>query len=77
MRGTVYHAAQAAGVSRQTVYRWRYEDREFADQLQIRFDDGSEFVVALKDEARAGNEAMIFEFRNALDSWQMLVMHIV
>ena len=27
---TVYHAAQAAGVSRQTVYRWRIEDREFA-----------------------------------------------
>ena len=29
--GTVYHAAQAAGVSRQTVYRWREEDREFAN----------------------------------------------
>src|SRR5688572_429551 len=29
--GTVYHAAQAAGVSRQTVYRWRDEDPEFAD----------------------------------------------
>ena len=29
-QGTVYHAAQAAGVSRQTVYRWRIEDREFA-----------------------------------------------
>lgn len=30
-QGTVYHAAQAAGVSRQTVYRWRDEDPEFAD----------------------------------------------
>jgi len=30
VRGTVFHAAQAAGVSRQTAYRWRYEDREFA-----------------------------------------------
>ena len=29
-QGTVLHAAKAAGVSRQTVYRWRYEDREFA-----------------------------------------------
>ena len=29
-QGTVFHAAQAAGVSRQTVYRWRIEDREFA-----------------------------------------------
>jgi hypothetical protein len=30
-QGTVYHAAQAAGVSRQTVYRWREEDSEFAE----------------------------------------------
>src|ERR1044072_893143 len=30
--GTVYHAAQAAGVSRQTAYRWQREDPEFADQ---------------------------------------------
>jgi hypothetical protein len=30
-QGTVYHAAQAAGVSRQTVYRWREEDPAFAD----------------------------------------------
>ena len=30
-QGTVYHAAQAAGVSRQTAYRWREDDPEFAD----------------------------------------------
>ena len=30
LQGTVSHAAQAAGVSRNTVYRWRIEDREFA-----------------------------------------------
>ena len=30
-QGTVSHAAKAAGVSRQTVYRWRDEDPEFAD----------------------------------------------
>ena len=30
LQGTVYHAAKAAGVSRQTVYRWREEDPEFA-----------------------------------------------
>ena len=29
--GTVLHAAQAAGVSRNTVYRWRQEDFEFAE----------------------------------------------
>jgi hypothetical protein len=39
--GTVYHAAQAAGVSRNTVYRWRVEDREFAS----RWDDAHEKAV--------------------------------
>lgn len=29
--GTVYHAALAAGISRQTAYRWREDDLEFAD----------------------------------------------
>jgi len=31
-QGTVYHAAQAAGISRQTSYRWHREDPDFADQ---------------------------------------------
>ena len=31
-QGTVYHAALAAGVSRQTAYRWRHEDSDFADR---------------------------------------------
>jgi hypothetical protein len=30
VQGTVSHAAQAAGVSRNTAYRWRQEDHEFA-----------------------------------------------
>ena len=29
-QGTVSHAAQAAGVSRNTAYRWRQEDHQFA-----------------------------------------------
>ena len=29
-QGTVSHAALAAGVSRNTTYRWRQDDREFA-----------------------------------------------
>lgn len=29
--GTVLHAAQAAGVSRWTAYRWRHEDLAFAE----------------------------------------------
>jgi transposase-like protein len=40
-QGTVSHAAQAAGVSRNTVYRWRIEDREFAS----RWDDAHEKAV--------------------------------
>lgn len=31
-QGTVYHGAQAAGVSRWTTYRWRQDDPDFADQ---------------------------------------------
>jgi hypothetical protein len=31
VQGTVYHSAQAAGISRQTAYRWRQEDLEFAE----------------------------------------------
>ena len=29
---TVLHAAQAAGISRQTAYRWQREDPDFAEQ---------------------------------------------
>jgi hypothetical protein len=31
-QGTVLHACKAAGISRQTAYRWQREDPEFADQ---------------------------------------------
>ena len=30
-QGTVYHAAKVAGVSRNTPYRWRQDDSEFAE----------------------------------------------
>jgi hypothetical protein len=39
--GTVSHAAQAAGVSRNTVYRWHDEDPEFA----ILWDEAHEQAV--------------------------------
>ena len=32
VHGTVYHAAQAAGISRQTAYRWQRDDPDFAEQ---------------------------------------------
>lgn len=40
-QGTVSHAAQAAGVSRNTVYRWRDDDPEFA----ILWDEAHEQAV--------------------------------
>jgi predicted ArsR family transcriptional regulator len=40
-QGTVSHAAQAAGVSRMTAYRWREVDREFA----ARWDEAHENAV--------------------------------
>ena len=41
VQGTVSHAAQAAGVSRNTVYRWRDDDPEFA----ILWDEAHEQAV--------------------------------
>ena len=40
----MYHAAQAAGVSRQTVYRWRDEDPEFADQWYVAIENAVDRV---------------------------------
>jgi hypothetical protein len=40
-QGTVFHAAQAAGVSRNTAYRWRRDDLEFA----FRWDEAHEQAV--------------------------------
>lgn len=31
-QGTVLHACKAAGISRQTAYRWQRDDPEFAEQ---------------------------------------------
>ena len=62
LQGTVYHAAQAAGVSRQTAYRWRREDLQFADL----WDEAHETAVdaiesVLYQKALAGDTiSMIF-----------------
>ena len=42
--GTVYHAAQAAGISRQTAYRWRDEDPEFANLWDEAIDNAVDAV---------------------------------
>lgn len=61
-QGTVSCAAQVAGVSRMTAYRWRQDDREFA----ALWDDAMETAVdavesALYQKARSGDTVpMIF-----------------
>ena len=61
-QGTVSHAAEAAGVSRNTAYRWRQEDEEFAalwDEAHENAVDAVESV--LYQTAMSGNiVAMIF-----------------
>ena len=61
-QGTISCAAQAAGVSRMTAYRWRQDDREFASL----WDDAMETAVdsvesTLYQKARSGETVpMIF-----------------
>jgi|SRR5215213_621753 len=61
-QGTVSHAAEAAGVSRNTAYRWRQEDYEFAalwDEAHENAVDAVESVLYQK--ALSGDTiAMIF-----------------
>jgi hypothetical protein len=62
VQGTVCHAASAAGVSRNTAYRWRQDDSEFA----LRWDEAHENAVdavesVLYQKAVSGDTiAMIF-----------------
>jgi hypothetical protein len=46
------------------------------EQLDIRFDDGSAFIIALKVDGYAGNEAINFQFREN-GRMQLLVLHAV
>ena len=56
LKGTVYHAAQAAGVSRQTAYRWRHEDSDFADQWEEAFENAVDAVEnTIYQQAVGGN----------------------
>src|SRR6185436_10851562 len=50
-QGTVLHACKAAGISRQTAYRWYREDPEFAEQWDEAIEnavDGVESVIYQK-----------------------------
>lgn len=55
-KGTVYHAAQAAEISRWTTYRWRQEDLEFADLWDEAIDNAVDAVESvIYQQAVGGN----------------------
>ena len=55
-QGTVYHAAQAAGISRQTAYRWQREDPKFADAWEEAHENAVDAVEStIYQQAVGGN----------------------
>lgn len=62
LKGTVNHAAKAAGVSRWTAYRWRQKDLEFADLWEEALDTAVDAVESvLYQKALSGDTiCMIF-----------------
>jgi len=64
--GTVFHAAQAAGVSRQTAYRWQREDPEFADQWEEARENAVDVVEStIYQQAVGGNTLAAFFYLKA------------
>ena len=70
-QGTVSHAAQAAGVSRITAYRWREADREFAACWDEAHENGVDVVESvLFQTALSGNIVAIIFYLKAHRSIQ-------
>ena len=61
-QGTVSHAAQAAGVSRNTAYRWRQDDHEFASLWDEAHENAVDAVesVLYQSALRGNTLAIIF-----------------
>ncbi|MCA1577774.1 MAG: hypothetical protein LC794_10500 [Acidobacteria bacterium] len=61
-QGTVSHAAQAAGISRNTAYRWRLDDRDFAHNWDEAMETAVDAVEnTLYQKAKGGDTvSMIF-----------------
>jgi hypothetical protein len=56
VQGTVYHSAQAAGISRQTAYRWRQDDPDFAWQWDEAIENAVDQVEStIYQQAVGGN----------------------
>src|ERR1044071_6022082 len=55
-QGTVLHACKAAGISRQTAYRWQREDPEFAEQWDEAHENAVDVVEStIYQQAVGGN----------------------
>ena len=55
-QGTVLHACKAAGISRQTAYRWQREDPEFSDQWYEAHENAVDVVEStMYQQAVGGN----------------------
>ena len=53
---SVYHAAQIAGISRMTAYRWRKDDLDFAGAMDSAIEDAVDTVESsLYERALAGD----------------------
>ena len=56
VHGTVYHAAKAARISRQTAYRWQREDPEFANAWEEAHENAVDVVEStIYQQAVGGN----------------------
>ena len=42
-------AAEKCGLSRQTIYRWRDEDKQFAKDLEKALEEGEEFINSMSE----------------------------
>ena len=56
--GTVRHAAQAAGVSRNTVYRWRQEDFDFAEAWYEAHENAVDAVESVMYQQAVGGNTL-------------------
>src|SRR4029079_1003699 len=65
-QGTVSHAAQAAGVSRNTAYRWKHRDREFASLWDEAHENAVDVVESvLYQKALSGDTIAIIFYLKA------------
>ena len=65
-QGTVLHACKAAGISRQTAYRWQREDADFAEQWYEAHENAVDVVEStIYQQAIGGNTLAGFFYLKA------------